>query len=299
MWVLLALSSAFFLGLYDIFKKSSLDNNNVLMVLGLTTLFCSLIFLPTIILSHQGVIREGSLIYVNDGTLQDHLHVLIKAGLVLSSWILSYYGLKYLPITIVGPINATRPVIVLIGALTVFAERLYIYQWRGVIIAIISFTLLSLSGRKEAIIFSRNSWIYCCIAGTILGAISGLYDKWLLKDLSPMFVQSWFLLYQFIIMGIILLIMHKNQKEESSPFKWRWTILMIAISLSIADFLYFYSLSIEDSMISIVSMLRRCSVVVSFVFGAYMLKEKNIKDKAIDLALVILGLVFLLIGSLN
>ena len=114
-----------------------------------------------------------------------------------------------------------------------------------------------------------------------------------------MFVQSWFLLYQFIIMGIILLIMHKNQKEESSPFKWRWTILMIAISLSIADFLYFYSLSIEDSMISIVSMLRRCSVVVSFVFGAYMLKEKNIKDKAIDLALVILGLVFLLIGSLN
>ena len=63
-------------------------------------------------------------------------------------------------------------------------------------------------------------------------------------------------------------------------------------------FLYFYSLSIDGSMISIVSMLRRSSVVVSFIYGALFLKEKNIKSKAIDLGLVLIGLLFLVLGSL-
>lgn len=67
--------------------------------------------------------------------------------------------------------------------------------------------------------------------------------------------------------------------------------------LSAADFIYFYSLSLTDSMISIVSMVRRGSVVVSFLFGALLFHEKNLKGKAVDLLLVLLGMVFLYIGS--
>ena len=63
----------------------------------------------------------------------------VESVIVLSSWILGYFGMKNLPITIVGPINATRPVMVLVGALVVFGERLNFYQWIGVLMAVFSF----------------------------------------------------------------------------------------------------------------------------------------------------------------
>lgn len=68
-----------------------------------------------------------------------HRYVVLKSVIVLSSWMLGYFGMKNLPITIVGPINATRPVMVLVGALVVFGERLNFYQWIGVLMAVFSF----------------------------------------------------------------------------------------------------------------------------------------------------------------
>jgi hypothetical protein len=49
--------------------------------------------------------------------------------------------------------------------------------------------------------------------------------------------------------------------------------------LSAADFVYFYALGMDGAMISIVSMVRRGSVVVSFLFGAMIFREKNLKSK--------------------
>lgn len=67
--------------------------------------------------------------------------------------------------------------------------------------------------------------------------------------------------------------------------------------LSAADFVYFYALSLDGAMISIVSMVRRGSVLVSFIFGAMVFREKNLKSKAVDLVLVLIGMIFLYLGS--
>lgn len=72
---------------------------------------------------------------------------------------------------------------------------------------------------------------------------------------------------------------------------------LISLFLSAADFVYFYALSLPGAMISIVSMIRRGSVVVSFFCGAAVFKEKNLKSKALDMLLVLLGMLFLYIGS--
>ncbi len=85
--------------------------------------------------------------------------------------------------------------------------------------------------------------------------------------------------------------------QETTPFKWRWSIILISVFLSIADFVYFYALSLPGAMISIVSMVRRGSVVVSFFCGAMIFKEKNLTSKLVDMLFVILGMVFLYIGS--
>ena len=298
MWLLLAFLSATLLGFYDVFKKKALKDNAVLPVLFFNTLFSSLIFLPFILLSAfaPGVLG-GTMLDVPVVGWEVHKFIIIKSFIALSSWILGYFGMKHLPITIVGPINATRPVMVLVGAMLVFGERLNLYQWIGVMLAIISFFMLSRSGKKEGIDFKHNKWILFIILAAVAGAVSGLYDKYLMKQLPPMVVQSWYNVYQMFIMCPILALLWWPKRKSSTPFRWDWAIIFISIFLCAADFVYFYALSYEDSMISIVSMVRRGSVIVSFLFGAMVFREKNLKSKAIDLILVLIGMIFLYLGT--
>ena len=298
MWLFLAFLSAALLGFYDVFKKQSLKDNAVLPVLFLNTLFSSLVFLPFILISYfSPEALSNTVFYVPDAGWEAHRLILLKSFIVLSSWILGYFGMKHLPITIVGPINATRPVMVLIAAMLLFGERLNLYQWVGVSLAVLSFFLLSRSGRKEGIDFKRDRWIYCVVLAAILGAVSALYDKYLMTRLSPMLVQSWYNVYQVAIMGSIIALLWWPQRKNSTPFHWKWTIVCISLFLSAADFAYFCSLSLEGSMLSIISMVRRSSVVVSFLFGALVFREKNLKSKVIDLILVLIGMFFLYLGS--
>ena len=304
MWLVLAFLSASLLGCYDSFKKEALNGNAVIPVLFLNTLFSSLIFLPMILLSRYESLPIDSIFHVASGGWECHKYIILKSVIVLSSWIFGYFGMKHLPLTIVGPINATRPIMVLLGALVVFGERLNLYQWIGVLLAVVSFFMLSRSGKKEGIDFKHDHWIYFIVLSALLGALSGLYDKYLMAPagdggvgLDRMMVQSWYTIYQCVMMGIVFLTLWWPRRHQSTPFHWHWSIIFISLFLSTADFVYFYALSIPGAMISIVSMIRRGSVVVSFLFGALFFHEKNLKSKAVDLALVLLGMVFLYIGS--
>ena len=304
MWLILAFLSAALLGFYDSFKKKALEGNAVIPILFLNTLFSSLIFLPFIIVSYTTDALDGSLFHVASGGWETHKYIVLKSFIVLSSWILGYFGMKHLPLTIVGPINATRPVMVLVGALLIFGERLNIWQWLGVALAVISFFMLSRSGKKEGIDFKRDHWIWMIVGAALLGAVSGLYDKYLMASpadggvgLDKMIVQSWYNIYQCFMMGAMLLLLWWPNRKNTTPFRWHWCIVFISIFLSAADFVYFYSLSLPGAMISIVSMIRRGSVVVSFLFADLAFHEKNLKSKVVDLALVLLGMVCLYIGS--
>lgn len=289
MWLAFAFLSAFLLGFYDVSKKYSLRDNAVIPILFLNTLFCSIIFLP---LAFQTPF----------GGWEVQRYIVLKAFIVLSSWLLGYIGIKHLPITIVGPINATRPVMVLVGALIIFGERLNHWQWAGVVLAILSFFLLSRSGKKEGIDFKHNRWILCIIGASVMGAVSGLYDKYLLASsggigLPRLTVLCWFNIYQAIMMGVMLLLLWWPNRKNHTPFRWRWSILLISVFLSMADYAYFYSLSLDGALISVVSMVRRSSVLVSFMLGASLFHEKNLRSKAIDLVLVLLSMVLLWLGQ--
>ena len=246
MWLLLAFCSAALLGFYDVFKKKSLANNAVLPVLGLNTLFSSLIFLPFILISAwKPEWLNQTIFFVPQAGWEVHRFILLKSLIVLSSWTFGYFGMKHLPLTIVGPINATRPVMTLVGALLIFGERLNVYQWIGVLMAIVSFFMLSRSGKKEGIDFQHNKWIWFVVLAAVFGAVSGLYDKYLMKQFNNMVVQSWYNVYQLFLMGGVLMFLWLPRRKTTTPFRWDWCIIFISVFLSAADFVYFYGLSID------------------------------------------------------
>ena len=287
MWWLLAFGSACLLGGYDSFKKISLKDNAVIPVLFLNTVLCTLIFSPWLF-------KTGF------GGWAVQKYILCKSALVLSSWMAGYAAMKHLPLTIVGPINATRPVLVLVGAIFLFGEKLNLLQWTGVLLAMIAYLLMRLTGKSEG--YQRgNRWIVCLILAVLLGAASGLYDKYLMSPshlgLDRMQVLSWYSMYQAFMMLIITAFLWWPTRTRTTPFHWNWGIPFISVFLCGADFLYMQALSQPAALIAVVSMIRRGSVLVSFAIGAFILKEKNLKSKSLDLLLLLLSMLFLYFGS--
>ena len=298
MWLALAFVSAFLLGCYDICKKKSVDGNAVIPVLFLNIVFCVLLLLPLFLVSRFAPdLLDGTMFYIPTVSLEAHGYIIIKSAIVLSSWLFGYFAVKHLPLTISGPISSTRPVLVLIGALLIFGEQLNLYQWIGVILTIISFFLLSLSGKKEGIRFHKDKWILFAVLAAILGATSGLYDKYLMQRISPTAVQFWFNLYQCVMMLIVMRLLWYPRRKKTTSFNWKWSIILVAVFLTAADFVYFYALTESDAMISIVSMVRRSRVLVSFFGGVLFFHVKNLKGTAVDLALIFIAMFFLYLGT--
>lgn len=299
MWLILGITSSVFLGVYDIFKKISLQNNAVIPVLFFATLSGAVIFLPLILCSLFAPQFSQQFIWdIPQADLYAHALFFLKAVIVASSWILAYFALKHLPITIVTPIRASAPLWVLMGALVLFAEKLTPYQWIGLAITLTSYYAFALTGKKEGIHFQKNKWIFFIIGATLFGAVSALFDKYLTLHYHPLTLQAYFSQYLVIVLLPVLLLIWYPKRKNLTPFKWHFAIPLIGISLISADFLYFYALSFDDSLISIIATLRRGSVITSFALGGVIFKgEKNLKQKSIVLIGILLGIALIMLGS--
>jgi len=298
MWLALGFLSALLLGIYDVSKKVSLQNNAVIPVLFTSILFSCSILSPFLIISNvQPHWLEDTPFFVPSVDIRTHLFLVLKAVIVLSSWLFAYFAMKHLPITIASPIKATQPVWVVIGGVLIFGEKLSGFQMAGVAITLVSFFMFSFAGKREGFSAGSNKWIIFIILATLTGAISGLYDKYLLGQFDHMAVQTYYTFYQAIIMGLITYFLWYPGRKKTTPFQFRWSIAFISIFLVSADFAYFYALSLPDSLISIVSTVRRAGVIVPFFYGALVMHDKNLKLKLIDMFGVILGMIFLFLGS--
>lgn len=298
MWLVFVVISAFSLGLYDIFQKISLRGNAIIPVLYLSIVVSAVIFTPLVLLSYFSPhTLQNTSFFVPQVDARTHFFIFIKAIIVLISWLLTYAGMKHLPLTIVAPIKSTQPVWTVVGAMIIFSETLNGYQTTGVIVTLLSFYLFSIVGKKEGVSFRSNKWVWFLILGTLAGACSGLYDKYLMREFDRVAVQVYNTYYQVILMGIVLVAGWYPTRKKTTPFTWRWSILAISTFLIISDFFYFYALSNIDSLIAVVSPLRRTGLLVPFIYGAFFFKEKNLWWKLLCLAGLLTGVYFLFLGS--
>jgi bacterial/archaeal transporter family protein len=297
MWVVLGVISAFLLGVYDIFKKLSLKENAVLPVLFFSTLASACIFTPLLLLSHFNPGLEHNFWYIKPQSSTAHLHFMVKSVIVGSSWFLAYFAVKNLPITIVSPIRSSGPMWTLLGAILIFGEKMNLWQWAGLIVTIGFYYLFSLNGKKEGISFRSNKWVLFMTLATVIGSISSLYDKYLVAHFDRIAMQCWFSVYMVPITAALLLFIWLPNHKKYTPFEWRHTIVLIGATLTIADFMYFWALSYPDSLIAIISTVRRSSVIVSFTLGAIIFKEKNIKNKALILLGILAGIGLIILGN--
>ncbi len=299
MWITLGIISALFLGVYDVFKKWSVRDNAVLAVLFLSTCFGAAMTLPVFVLSAVSpeTMRSAGL-FAGMPSATEHLYIIAKTFLVSASWISAYFALKHLPISIVTPIRASAPLWTLIGAVLLFGEVLRPVHWAAIGITFASYYAFSVIGKKEGIAFVRNRWMLLVFVATLTGALSALFDKYLLQraGIPAVTLQVWFSFYLVLVNGGVWLAV-RLAARPAVPFEWRLTIPLIGVFLIIADFLYFRALSREDALIAVLSVVRRSSVAVSFLLGGLIFREKNKRKKLLPLLGVLLGIGLLVVKA--
>ncbi|MBP5659462.1 MAG: DMT family transporter [Paludibacteraceae bacterium] len=309
MWTVFAFISALCLGCYDVSKKIALRDLPVISVLTFSILFSSAILaIPLVLSTYFPETMAGTLLYVPKLDWQAHLYTLLKSVIVLSSWIFAYISLKHLPISVVSPMQATRPMWTLIGALLLFEERLNSWQWAGVLLAIGTIFVFSFRERREVRRDSEDKWYYICLALAILiGACSGLYDKYLMRRYDHNAVQVWYTFYQAAMMLIVFVVntaindgkrsAHNQPKPQPVPLKALLPVLLISVFLVISDNVYMLALRDPDSMIAVVSTIRRGGAVIGFAYGLLFLHEANPWRKVLCMIGICAGLICLAIGA--
>ena len=296
-WVIAILLSAFFLGLYDLCTKHAVRANAVTPVLFFSTLTGATVWLALLLVQavHPGLLPHS--LVTDPLTWKQHLQLLLKSGIVAASWIGTYYALKHLPLSLGAPIRATSPLLTLFGAILILGERPTFLETIGILTTLGSFVGLSVAGAREGIHFHRNKWVWFLLMGTLFGAVSSLYDKYLFTTLnfSVPTVQCWFQIYLVAFFAPFTL-GWKLRLWQRNEFHWRWTIPLIALALLVADYLYFSALRHPDALVAIVMSLRRASTLVAFAGGLLLFKEVNGWKKLPAVIGILVGVVLTLLG---
>lgn len=315
--MMLALVSAALLGVYDLAKKLAARENAVPMVLFASACVGVGIWGP--LLLSQRLLGEAfpiEFLMVQPLSWTDHAMLFAKSVLVGASWTLALFALKHLPLSIAAPIRSTSPVWTIAIAIAALGERPSSVQWMGIAIVIVSFWIFSTIGRSEGIRFTTDRWVGCMLVATLLGAFSSIYDKFLLQKggYSPATVQAWFTLYMLPVMTPLAIHWARQRRliaesgtderpaaskfeSAASKFEFRAAVWCISPLLLAADLVYFTALANPEAMVSVVSTLRRCSVVVALVLGASRLGEVNLRRKGFCVAGILFGAALILTGK--
>jgi drug/metabolite transporter (DMT)-like permease len=228
-------------------------------------------------------------------SLFDHGRIVGKAVIVTTSWVMAYSAVRHLPISIAGPLRATSPIFTVLGAILLFDESPSLAQWSGMAVIFAGYVGFAWLGPKEGIHFRANRWVALLVGGTLVGAMSGLYDKYLLQGttLRPTTLQFWFTAYNAVLQAILVWFWWWP-KRNVAPFRFRPNAVWVGLFLLLADQLYFRALAIPDALVSVVSLTRRTSVLISFTVGGVLFREQLLRQKSLALALIVAGLLILL-----
>lgn len=283
-WIWLGIASAALLGFYDVFRKAALRDNAVLPVLGLSTLAAAA---PFAVLLALGRVPAADA----------HVHALlgIKALIVVTSWVLEFYALKQLDLSVAVPIRTAQPFFTLAGAVALFGEWMTPGRWAGIALALASYAYFARAGRDRRAPVRWNPWIACAAGAALVGAGSSLFDKFLLNRcaIDPLVVQSWYTLYIALLLGLLLLVMAVRGRGRTASFAWRWSIPCVGLLLAASDALYFHALRQPEALIAMLAVIRRANVVISFAFAALLFRETNLRPRALALAGILGGVVLM------
>ena len=290
-WILLVLLYGLLKGGREIAKKKAMTKNTVMEVLFVYTLMSFVFVLPEI---------------PQAGGMEPRFFALIalKSFVMFLAWLFGFYSLKKMPVSLYGVLSLSRVLFATLSGVIFLHEVVGVFQITGLVIVCAGLLLLGVQPKKKELpqqepstqpadpaLIQDNSvkpiFIILAFASCILNAVSGFMDKILMRDVTSSQLQFWYMLFLIIYYGLFVLI--RRIKIDPSVFKNGW-VWALAIMFVIGDKALFIANGMEASRITIMTLIKQSSCLVTIIGGKIFFKEDRILYRLMCAAIILGGI---------
>lgn len=279
-WMIYTFIYAIFTGFFQCSKKKATEKNSIYEVLAL---FTTIAFILTLVTSKNVFNIEFLSLVI----------ILLKSIIIVIAWILSLHAIQKMPISLYSIINLSRIVFSILLSVIFLGEKLTVFLIIGAIIIIFGLFLVNKVSNEKNNKETDLKTILILLVACLINSISAIIDKQILKSVTPIQLQFWFLFFLAISYWGILLF--KNKKIDLKKMGKNYWILLAAISLTVGDRFLFQANEISESKVSIMTLIKQFSVIEGIILGKIFFKEKNIIKKLLCSLLIIIGIIFTVI----
>lgn len=297
MWIFLVFVYGIIKGLREICKKKSLEKNSVTEVLLVYTFLSLLICIPQIP-NAVGL------------TVNQYLWIALKSFIIFIAWMAGFKAIKKLPISLCGVLDLSRVLFASLLGVVVLGEKITFFKGIGLLFVSMGLLFLKFNPflKRDRLSSSESNSIaiteeqkkssntfFICLAflSCILNAVSGLLDKILMKEMNSSQLQFWYTFFLVVYYSIYALVRRVKINKGIWKNIWVW---FLAVGIIVMDKALFIANGYPESQVTIMTMIKQSSVIIAILSGKFIFREKNILQKMICAAIIIIGILIGIMG---
>lgn len=279
LWIIFVIIYSLLKGSRDGMKKAALKKSSSTEILFFYTLLGLLFVLP----------------FSKDAFLTPPIYIMysfFKAMVVCIAWLLALMALKSISVSLYGIMDMSRMIFSTFLGVVVLGESLTIQKCVGIATVIIGLLLANLkrtSSTEKTTAFALIAALLNCF----FNAVSGTMDKALMKDMTSSQLQFWFMFFSVVIYGFIILL--RKEKISVKSLKTNYWVPIMSLSLIVGDRLLFEANADPQSQVTLMTIIKQSSVLVTVLSGWLVFKEKHILYKLMCAGIVLAGIFVALI----
>lgn len=214
-------------------------------------------------------------------------YAFLKALVVCTAWIFAFRALKNMSVSLYGVMDLSRMVFSTALGVFVLGEAFTVNKAIGVSLVILGLLLVNLkkstSGKGMSVTVLGAALLNC-----FFNAVSGTMDKILMQYMKSSQLQFWFMFFMTVIYGVVILI--RREKISVKCLKNNFWIPLMSLSLIVGDKLLFEANGSPLSEVTLMTVIKQSSVLVTVLTGWLVFKEKNILYKLMCTGIVLMGI---------
>lgn len=279
-WVIYTAIYALLMGLFVCSKKKAIVKNSIYEVLAM---FSTISFIFISFTSKNAFVID--LIYI--------IPIFIKALVITASWALSLYVIKIMPISLYSVVKLSRIIFSILMSILFLGEALTLPIFVGMLMVLLGLYLVNTITPKKEKKENSSKAIWLLILACFLSSVSSIIDKKILVYVTSSQLQFWFLMFLSILSWGLLL--SRKKKINFKDMKNNYWILLTAICLVLGDRVLFIANEIEESKVSVMTLIKQLSTIETIILGKLWFKEKDIVKKLLCSIIIIIGIVLTIV----
>lgn len=276
-WIIFILLYGILKGAREPIKKGVLKDVGVLTALFVYTFVGFLMSAPTA----EGVFSVTPFAFCL---------VVIKSLVIFVAWILAFLAIKKVPVSVYGICDMSRVIFSTLLGVFFLNESLTV---KGIVSLILVVCGLYFANTKQS---AENEnyqmkYIWLILAECFLNAVSGTMDKYIMStgEITSSALQFWFmLLLSVFYLGYILIKREKLELKKAFTNPW---LYVLSFSLVLGDRLLFIANADPESQVTVMTLIKQSSAIVTVILGRVIYKEKNILRKLVCAGIILAGIV--------